>query len=81
MPATKSGLAKVAVQCSADIFVVKMASFAKPNNVKSMLKNKNNSGYESKCLKTQSERKIVFLNVKRGDKKPLRHGGKKQGVF
>lgn len=58
-----------------------MRYFAKLNNVKSLLKNKNNSGYESKCLKTQSERKIVFLYVKRGDKKPLRHGEKKQGVI
>ena len=30
MPATNTGLAKVAVQCSADTFVVKIATFAKP---------------------------------------------------
>ncbi len=29
-----TGLAKVAVQCSADTFVVKIATFAKPGNVK-----------------------------------------------
>jgi hypothetical protein len=28
-----TGLAKVAVQCSADTFVVKIATFAKPENV------------------------------------------------
>jgi hypothetical protein len=28
-----TGLAKVAVQCSADKFVVKIATFAKPENV------------------------------------------------
>jgi hypothetical protein len=31
--ATNTGLAKVAVQCSADTFVVKIATFAKPENV------------------------------------------------
>ena len=29
-----TGLAKVAVQCSADTFVVKIATFAKPENVR-----------------------------------------------
>ncbi len=29
-----TGLAKVAVQCSADTFVVKIATFAKPETVK-----------------------------------------------
>ena len=33
MPAANTGLAKVAVQCSADTFVVKIATFAKPQNV------------------------------------------------
>ena len=32
-PAPNSGLAKVAVQCSADTFVVKIATFAKPQTV------------------------------------------------
>ena len=32
-----TGLAKVAVQCSADTFVVKIATFAKPENVSSNL--------------------------------------------
>ena len=32
-PACNTGLAKVAVQCSADTFVVKIATFAKPENV------------------------------------------------
>ena len=31
--AYNTGLAKVAVQCSADTFVVKIATFAKPDNV------------------------------------------------
>jgi hypothetical protein len=31
--AANTGLAKVAVQCSADTFVVKIATFAKPENV------------------------------------------------
>ena len=31
--AGNTGLAKVAVQCSADTFVVKIATFAKPENV------------------------------------------------
>jgi hypothetical protein len=31
--AYNTGLAKVAVQCSADTFVVKIATFAKPQNV------------------------------------------------
>ncbi len=30
---TNTGLAKVAVQCSADTFVVKIANFAKPKTV------------------------------------------------
>ena len=33
MPAGNTGLAKVAVQCSADTFVVKIATFAKPETV------------------------------------------------
>ena len=33
MPAANTGLAKVAVLCSADTFVVKIATFAKPQNV------------------------------------------------
>ena len=33
LPAANTGLAKVAVQCSADTFVVKIATFAKPENV------------------------------------------------
>jgi len=32
-PAYNTGLAKVAVQCSANTFVVKIASFAKPETV------------------------------------------------
>ena len=32
-PATNTGLAKVAVQCSADTSVVKIATFAKPETV------------------------------------------------
>ena len=32
-PAHNTGLAKVAVQCSAETFVVKIATFAKPENV------------------------------------------------
>jgi hypothetical protein len=32
-PAANTGLAKVAVQCSADTFVVKIATFAKPETV------------------------------------------------
>ena len=32
-PAGNSGLEKVAVQCSADTFVVKISTFAKPQNV------------------------------------------------
>ncbi len=32
-PAPNTGLAKVAVQCSADTFVVKIATFAKPETV------------------------------------------------
>ncbi len=32
-PAHNTGLAKVAVQCSADTFVVKIATFAKPETV------------------------------------------------
>jgi hypothetical protein len=32
-PAANTGLAKVAVQFSADTFVVKIATFAKPENV------------------------------------------------
>jgi hypothetical protein len=33
LPAANTGLAKVAAQCSADTFVVKIATFAKPKNV------------------------------------------------
>jgi hypothetical protein len=36
--ADNTGLAKVAVQCSADTFVVKIATFAKPENVGSNCK-------------------------------------------
>jgi len=36
--AGNTGLAKVAVLCSADTFVVKIATFAKPENVASNLK-------------------------------------------
>ena len=32
-PTANTGLAKVAVQCSADTFVVKIATFAKPEPV------------------------------------------------
>jgi len=37
--ATNTGLAKVAVQCSASTFVVKIATFAKPENVSGHPKN------------------------------------------
>jgi len=37
-----TGLAKVAVQCSANTFVVKITTFAKPGNIKSNLKTKRN---------------------------------------
>jgi hypothetical protein len=36
-----TGLAKVAVQCSADTFVVKIATFAKPETVMGKFKNQN----------------------------------------
>jgi hypothetical protein len=38
--ATNTGLAKVAVQCSADTFVVKIATFANPENVMGKLSKK-----------------------------------------
>jgi len=51
--ATNSGLAKVAVQCSAGTFVVKIATFSKPQNVTTNVKTQNND--EHKTFTNQSD--------------------------
>jgi hypothetical protein len=42
--AYNKGLAKMAVQCSTDTFVVKIAAFAKPQNVSGQIKDDTQQG-------------------------------------
>jgi hypothetical protein len=53
--------------------VVKIATFAKPENVMGKLNKNKNQRRSAKAngLTTQCDKKIVLLNFKRGEQKPL----------
>jgi len=65
----KTGLAKVAVPCSADTFVVKIATFAKPENVSANAKD----NHKLHSVKNKMERLLnLFTNFKSNLKDKLK---------